>query len=125
MPSLRGLIVGGDFFLGGTLVATLTKLVLRLRQFSEISAVVRNSVAAEALLIMTSILRLGQSKTSSPIDPDSYERIVLCINTLVAGDAYLPAYVLRLDPLPLAQMRAPNSNRTNEPTNCACSSFGS
>ena len=87
------MIVGGDFFLAGTLVAALTKLVLRLRQYSEVSAVVRNSVCAEVLLIATSILRLGQAKNVA-VDPDSYERIILCVNTLVAPSASLISYVI-------------------------------
>lgn len=80
-PPLRALILGGDFFTGSVLAATLTKLVLRyVEAASEDSA---NSVRAEAILMMTSIIRVGQSKFSAvPIDEDSQERIMNCIETL-------------------------------------------
>lgn len=74
--------MGGDFFLGSVLAATLTKLVLKLFKH-DMEAVTRNLVAAEVLLIMTSIVRLGQSHIPpNPIDADSYERIILCIKVL-------------------------------------------
>jgi len=42
-----------------------------------------NALRAEAMLIMTSIIRVGQSKfVSQPIDEDSQERILNCVQTL-------------------------------------------
>lgn len=42
-----------------------------------------NTARAEAILIMTSIVRVGQSKFSAvPIDEDSQERIMNCVETL-------------------------------------------
>ena len=42
-----------------------------------------NSLKAEAMLIMVSIIRVGQSKfVTVPIDEDSNERIMNCIQTL-------------------------------------------
>lgn len=81
-PPLRALILGGDFFTGSVLAATLVKLVMR---FAEIGADAQavNSMRAEAILIMTSIVRVGQSKFAAvPIDEDSQERIMNCVETL-------------------------------------------
>jgi vesicle coat complex subunit len=79
---LRALILGGDFFTGSVLASTLTKLVLRYAETQSDSQDV-NSLRAEALLIMTSVIRVGQSKFSAvPIDEDSQERIMNCIETL-------------------------------------------
>jgi coatomer subunit beta len=81
-PPLRALILGGDFFTGSVLASTLTKLVLRYSETQSDSQDV-NSLRAEALLIMTSVIRVGQSKFSAvPIDEDSQERIMNCIETL-------------------------------------------
>jgi coatomer subunit beta len=81
-PPLRALILGGDFFTGSVLAATLTKLVMRyVEGVSDDQAI--NTVRAEAILIMTSIVRVGQSKFSAvPIDEDSQERIMNCVETL-------------------------------------------
>jgi vesicle coat complex subunit len=79
---LLALLLGGDFFTGTVLAAALTKLVLR---FADLSPDEKkaNSLRAEAMLIMTSTIRVGQSKFSSaPIDEDSNERILNCIQTL-------------------------------------------
>ncbi|EIW71578.1 hypothetical protein TREMEDRAFT_71204 [Tremella mesenterica DSM 1558] len=81
-PPLRALILGGDFFTGSVLAATLTKLVMR---FSESGPPAEdiNTLRAEAILMMTSVIRVGQSKFSAvPIDEDSQERIMNCIETL-------------------------------------------
>jgi len=41
------------------------------------------TVSPQAMLMMTSIIRVGQSKfVSAPIDEDSHERILNCIQTL-------------------------------------------
>ena len=79
---LLALLLGGDFFTGTVLAAALTKLVLR---FADLSPDKKkaNTLRAEAMLIMTSTIRVGQSKFSSaPIDEDSNERILNCIQTL-------------------------------------------
>ncbi|KAI8138542.1 adaptin N terminal region-domain-containing protein [Fennellomyces sp. T-0311] len=76
-PPLRSLLlVNGDYFLGTVLATTLTKLVLRYSTLvSDASAV--NSRRAEAMLIMTSIIRVGQSQfVTHHIDEDSYDRIM-------------------------------------------------
>ncbi|CAN6985400.1 hypothetical protein IGI04_000606 [Brassica rapa subsp. trilocularis] len=80
--NLRALLLTGDFFLGAVVACTLTKLVLRLEEVQSSKTEV-NKTVSQALLIMVSVLQLGQSPASPhPIDNDSYERIVLCIKLL-------------------------------------------
>lgn len=81
-PPLRQLILDGDFFLATVLSSTLTKLVMR---HSEIStdAARTNALRAEAMLIMISIIRAGQSQfVKAPIDEDSVDRIMSCVRSL-------------------------------------------
>lgn len=76
------LILQGDFYTGAVLASTLTKLILRYAQISPDSKAT-NALRAEAMLIMTSVIRVGQSKfAATPIDEDSQERIMTCIRTL-------------------------------------------
>ncbi|KAH9297610.1 hypothetical protein KI387_029292, partial [Taxus chinensis] len=87
--NLRTILLTGDFFLGAVVACTLTKLVLRLQEVQP-SRVDVNKAAADALLIMVSILRLGQSSVlPHPIDNDSYDRISLCIRILTCPDDLL------------------------------------
>ena len=80
--NLRSLILSGDFFLGAVVACTLTKLVLRLEEV-QTSKVEVNKATTQALLIMVSMLQLGQSSVlPHPIDNDSHDRIVLCIRLL-------------------------------------------
>ncbi|KAH7515349.1 hypothetical protein FEM48_Zijuj10G0017100 [Ziziphus jujuba var. spinosa] len=80
--NLRSLILSGDFFLGAVVACTLTKLVLRLEEVQP-SKVEVNKATTQALLIMVSMLQLGQSSAiPHPIDNDSHDRIVLCIRLL-------------------------------------------
>ncbi|KAL6870870.1 hypothetical protein ACP4OV_014718 [Aristida adscensionis] len=80
--NLRSLILSGDFFLAAVVACTLTKLVLRLEEVQP-SRVEANKASTGVLLIMVSILQLGQSSyLPHPIDNDSYDRIVLCVRLL-------------------------------------------
>ncbi|XP_077222876.1 coatomer subunit beta-1-like [Tasmannia lanceolata] len=80
--NLRAMVLTGDFFLSAVVACTLTKLVLRLEEVQPSKAEV-NKASAGALLIMVSMLQLGQSSVlPHPIDNDSYDRIVLCIRLL-------------------------------------------
>lgn len=80
-PPLRALILGGDFFTATVLASTLTKLVLRFSELNDVQTL--NTLRAEAILIMTSVIRVGQSKfVTAPIDEDSQERIMNCIESL-------------------------------------------
>ncbi|TXT13330.1 hypothetical protein VHUM_00697 [Vanrija humicola] len=81
-PPLRALILGGDFFTATVLASTLTKLVLRYSEL-KVDPTSLNTLRAEAILIMTSIVRIGQSKfVTVPIDEDSQERILNCVEAL-------------------------------------------
>jgi coatomer subunit beta len=84
-PPLRSLILLGDFYTATVLSSTLTKLVLRFAELST-DASAKNAMRAEAMLIMTSVVRVGQSKfAQAPIDEDSTERIMTCVQTLAAA----------------------------------------
>ncbi|KOS22107.1 Coatomer subunit beta [Escovopsis weberi] len=81
-PPLRQLILDGDYYLATVLASSLVKLVMR---HSEISAdkARTNALRAEAMLIMISILRVGQSQfVKTPIDEDSVDRIMACVRSL-------------------------------------------
>ncbi|KAJ3331044.1 coatomer subunit beta [Blyttiomyces sp. JEL0837] len=87
-PPLRSLILNGDYFVGTALATALTKLVLRYAQHSSKSAKT-NALRSEAMLIMTSIIRVGKSEfPTSPIDEDSHDRINSCLRVLsgIYGD---------------------------------------
>ena len=81
-PPLRQLILDGDFYLASVLSSALTKLVMRHAEISE-DAARTNALRAEAMLIMISIIRVGQSQfVKAPIDEDSVDRIMSCVRSL-------------------------------------------
>lgn len=81
-PPLRQLILDGDYYLGAVLSSTLTKLVMRHSEISSDQART-NALRAEAMLIMISIIRVGQSQfVKAPIDEDSVDRIMSCVRSL-------------------------------------------
>ena len=81
---LRSLLLHGDFFLAACLAATVTKLVLRYNQIVGPSSEEANKEAAAALLLLVSILRVGTvASAPKPIDPDSQQRVTLCIRVLL------------------------------------------
>ncbi|KAI1382957.1 Coatomer, beta subunit [Hypoxylon trugodes] len=81
-PPLRQLILDGDYYLATVLSATLTKLVMRHSEISSDNART-NALKAEAMLIMISIIRVGQSQfVKAPIDEDSVDRIMSCVRSL-------------------------------------------
>ncbi|KAL2871997.1 coatomer subunit beta [Aspergillus lucknowensis] len=81
-PPLRQLILEGDYYLATVLSSTLTKLVMRHSEVSQESART-NALRAEAMLIMISIIRVGQSQfVAAPIDEDSVDRIMTCVRSL-------------------------------------------
>lgn len=81
-PPLRQLILDGDYYLATVLSSTLTKLVMRHSEISQDEART-NALRAEAMLIMISIIRAGQSDfAKAPIDEDSIDRIMSCVRSL-------------------------------------------
>ncbi|KAI9143030.1 adaptin N terminal region-domain-containing protein [Paraphysoderma sedebokerense] len=85
-PPIRALLLNGDFYTGSVLATTFTKLTLRYTSLTPQpppSSI--NSLVAEAMLIMTSILRIGQSQyPAAPIDENSMDHILGCLKTLTA-----------------------------------------
>ena len=81
-PPLRQLILDGDYYLASVLSSTLTKLVMRHSEISKETART-NALRAEAMLIMISIIRVGQSQfVKAPVDEDSVDRIMSCVRSL-------------------------------------------
>lgn len=81
-PPLRQLILDGDYYLASVLSVTLTKLVMRLYETVDDKAKV-NALKAEAMLMMISIIRVGQSQfVKQHIDEDSVDRIMSCVRSL-------------------------------------------
>ncbi|KAK3073201.1 coatomer subunit beta [Teratosphaeriaceae sp. CCFEE 6253] len=81
-PPLRQLILDGDYYLAAVLSSTLTKLVMRHAEISD-DAARTNALRAEAMLIMISVIRAGQSQFAKlPIDEDSVDRIMSCVRSL-------------------------------------------
>jgi len=89
------LLFKAEYYLGTVIATTLAKLSLKLNTFSNISVLIKNSFGAEVLLILVSMLRLGKSPhTSQPIDPNSYERIYLCIKILSEPNEFIRSIYL-------------------------------
>lgn len=83
---LRKLILAGDFYLGAVVASTLVKLVLRLQRLKTAEKHL-NALKAEALLILVSILRVGESQYAAKrIDEDLADRIFSCIKFLTDED---------------------------------------
>ncbi|ROT36733.1 Coatomer, beta subunit [Sodiomyces alkalinus F11] len=81
-PPLRQLILDGDYYLATVLAAALVKLVMRHSDMSTDEART-NALRGEAMLIMISIVRVGQSQfVKAPIDEDSVDRIMSCVRSL-------------------------------------------
>jgi coatomer subunit beta len=79
---ILALLLNGDFYLGSVLSTSLTKLVSRYNG----DATKANELKAEAMLIMTSIIRIGKSDfPTSKIDEDSHDRILMCLRVLSGG----------------------------------------
>lgn len=80
---IRKQILAGDFYLGAVLASTLVKLILRLQSLKQTQEKILNGLKAEALLIMVSILRVGESSlVSKKIDENSADRILSYIKIL-------------------------------------------
>lgn len=76
------LILDGDYYLATILSSTLAKLVMRFSELPETTEL-SNSFRAEAMLTMSSIIRVGQSQfVKTSIDEDSIDRIMSCFRAL-------------------------------------------
>jgi len=85
-PPLRKFLLEGDFFVGAALAGTLTKLALRFADAvaSEAKGQIKaNRFIGEAMLVLASVLHLGQSGLpSKAITNDDADRIALCLKVL-------------------------------------------
>ncbi|CAK9866541.1 unnamed protein product [Sphagnum jensenii] len=114
--NLRTLLLTGDFFLGAVVATTLTKLILHLKEVQS-SNVAVNKATADVLLIMVSMLRLGQSTAlPHPIDDDSYDRISLCIRVLSSADEGMKTVWLKLCRESFVKMITEKQHREMEET---------
>lgn len=91
VPNLRALLLGGDFFLGAIITATLTKLVLRLRALKGLPPASLNRLSADVMAAVAGILRLGESAAAAaagvhPLDADSRDRMATCLRALAGVD---------------------------------------
>jgi coatomer subunit beta len=85
---LRALLMGGDFFLATVVATTLTKLALRTRR--HLIGCAAKLFAADVMLILAGLLRLGQpakgglacASTPQHMDADSQERICIYMQVL-------------------------------------------
>lgn len=76
------LILDGDYYLTTILSSTLAKLVMRFSGLPDTNDLA-NSFRAEAMLTMSSIIRVGQSQfVKTRIDEDSVDRIMSCFRAL-------------------------------------------
>jgi len=76
------LILDGDYYLATILSSTLAKLVMRFSELPDTTELA-NSFRAEAMLTMSSIVRVGQSQfVKTRIDEDSIDRIMSCFRAL-------------------------------------------
>ena len=76
------LILDGDYYLATILSSTLAKLVMRFSELPDTNDLA-NSFRAEAMLTMSSIIRVGQSQfVKTRIDEDSIDRIMSCFRAL-------------------------------------------
>lgn len=96
-PPLRQLILEGDYYLATVLSATLVKLVMRHSDISS-DAARTNALRGEAMLIMISIIRVGQSQfVKAPIDEDSVDRIMSCVRSLAEFNQHKKLETVFLD----------------------------
>ncbi len=88
-PNMRALLLSGEFFLGAVMAATLTKLVLRLRGLIKDPAALHR-VTAQSLRMIAAVLAFGVSSVATqPLDSDSRDRMLACVEVLTSEDAGL------------------------------------
>ena len=77
--NLRSILLSGDAFLGSVISVNVTKLLLRLREIGTLSATDVRRHIAKGMLLMVSILRLGESQVTA----NSYiDRVCVCTRGL-------------------------------------------
>lgn len=82
---VRALLLKGNYFVGSVVSATLTKLALRMAAVHGATSQTAKSVMADAVLVMSAILELGQSPVATsqidqvraPPPPSAHARVGL------------------------------------------------
>ena len=82
-PSLRTMLLGGDFFLAAMTASSLTKLLLRLASSKGASQEAVNQHVASIMALICGMVRLGKAGlTPNKMDDDCVERLWLCLMML-------------------------------------------
>ena len=82
-PPMRRFVLNGDFYTAAIFASTIVKLVLKFEKVSDETRIV-NASKAEGLLMLVSIVRVGQSNlVEKKIDEDSMERLLTAISILM------------------------------------------
>ena len=98
-PKLRGMLLGGDYFLATVVATTLAKLALRSRQ--HLAPEMANLVTAHVMLLLSGLLQLGAAGTAGQtMDADSQERITMFLHVLSNSSAEVRGGIASASRLP-------------------------
>lgn len=82
IPTLRSLIMGGDFFIATCAISALTKLVIRSASRGGSSAAL-NALSADVMMYVCGIIRFGKSGAiAQGLDNIAQERLCCCLSML-------------------------------------------
>lgn len=112
LPSLRRLLLGGDFFLSSVVASTLTKLALRVSEHHGREARHTKGVMIDAMLVMCAIMELGASGLAGT--PALLPAAALPANTNGRGGAGAAAAAAAYKALPLSGVTA-SGNIVSDP----------
>ena len=88
LPPIRAHLFDGHYYIGSALGSCLIKLAYKFKESKSINARSLNSLVAESMFILTSILRFGKNKIPlggqeiKGINDDDFERISSCVLVL-------------------------------------------
>lgn len=90
VPNLRSMLLAGDYFVGAILAAGFAKMVLRLRAAGQTPPAQLNRLTAELMLMVASILRLGESPVAAahPVDLDARDRMAVCLRVMASPSSH-------------------------------------
>lgn len=92
---LRSMLLGGDSFLAACLASSVTKMILRFCKIRRHGTIASNQQIAKGLLMLSSILRIGEGSKDAKkaLDRDSRQRILVCIQALLNPEAVEEAFL--------------------------------
>jgi len=83
-PTLRKLMLAGNYLLGAAAIGTLTKIALRMANESGAESPDVKSLIVKVLITCCSMIQAGKAgKGTMRMDKDSYERLSFCMRTLM------------------------------------------